>query len=1007
MRKITCLLIVFLSGLFAGYAQTFSVSGTVTDENNMPLLGVNVIVEGEARGTTTDFDGNYTVDNLSAGDVLQFSYVGFQTREITLTNQQTINVVLQTDQEALEEVVVIGYGTQSRKEVTGAVSTVGSETIEEINPVRIEQALQGRVAGVNISSNSGSPGSASTISIRGIATNGDSRPLILVDGARIEDLSVINPNDIESISVLKDATAGIYGVQASNGVILITTKGGKKNTELRVDVDAYTGVQETSRKLPVLNATEYAVIINEAFAAGGENPPFPNFRNLGEGTDYQDEVFQQALLSDINLNLYGGGEKIAYAFGGGYLQQDGIVGGDKSNFERFTGKANLTYDILKGLKLNTSAIYTHSNRKTLAENALGSVLFNAVNMAPTIPVFDENGDYSLANGLGNEVINPLAQMANTYNNSQVDKITGTAGLSYEFLDHFKAETRYQFNYSEVRGFGFSPIVDYGSGKVFNIDRSSVTESTNFYRDYLFDAFLSYNNTFSDDHNVTALIGTSVSRETGDFYGFTGYDIPGNTVENASIENASDVIDNYRNVSNRIYDKRLLSYFARLQYNYKEKYLLSGVIRRDGSSNFGPENKFGYFPSVSAGWVISEEDFYGNGGAVNFLKLRSSYGILGNDRIGAYRYTSLLSGEGVYVFDDELVFGKAIGPLSNPQIRWEEQTAFDIGIDARLFSNKLDVTVDYFKRRTNDLLLVSQVSGILGVTAPGSEPPTINGGSVENEGWEFSANYKQLVSDDFDFNISYNFTALENNVLEVNNESGFIPGGFFGVSTTDVARMEAGHPIGYFYGLETDGVFQNASEVAAGNQPDANPGDLRFVDQNGDGEINSLDRVDIGDPIPDFTMGLNLGVNYKNFDFSAYAFASLGNDIVRSYDRNGLRTNRTVDYLNRWTGEGSTNYYPRVSNGSNDNFVFSDFFVEDGSYLRLQNVQLGYTLNENISEQLGIRTLRFYVSVNNAFTLTEYQGFDPSASSGAPIGSGIDQGFYPVPRVYQAGLNFKF
>ncbi|MCM4157312.1 TonB-dependent receptor [Gramella sp. AN32] len=1008
MKKYTCLFLLLWSGLFTANAQGRSVSGTVTDSNGIPLLGVNVIVKDQSKGTTTNFDGNYSLNNLSPEDVIQFSYIGFISQEVRVSDRQIINIQMAEDAQALNEVVVIGYGTQTKKEITGAVSTVSSDVIEDLNPVRVEQALQGRVAGVNITSTSGSPGSASTISIRGISTNGDSRPLILVDGAVIEDLSVINPNDIESISVLKDATAGIYGVRAANGVILITTKGGFKNSDLRVELDAYTGVQETSRKLPVLNATEYAVILNEAFAAGGQNPPFPNFRNLGEGTDYQEEVFQQAIMSDLNLSVFGGGEKTAYSFGAGYLDQDGIVGGNASNFERFTGRMNFDYDIMEDLKFSTTAIYTHSNRKTLAENSLGSVLFNAINMAPTIPVLDENGDFSLAEGLGNEVINPVAQIANTYNNSEVDKITGTLGLSYDFFEHFKAETRYQFNYSEVRGNSFLPTAFYGSGKVFNIDRNVVNESTNYFRDYTFDAFLSYTNTFNELHNLTSLLGTSVFKTTGDFYGFTGFDIPGNLYENASIENASDVVDNYQNVSNRIFDSRLLSYFARLQYNYDQRYLLSAVIRRDGSSNFGPENKFGWFPSASAGWVISEEDFYGENDIVNFLKLRSSYGILGNDRIGAFGYVSLLNGEGTYVFDDTLFYGIAAGRLSNPELQWEEQTAFDIGVDAKLFNDKLDVTVDYFQRQTDDLLLVPQVSGILGVGAPGAGAPIVNAGSVENKGWEFSMAYNQFVNDDFEFNINFNLTTLENEVLSVANENGFVPGGFFAVGQGDApSRMEAGHPIGYFYGLQTNGIFQNAAEVAAGNQPNASPGDLRFIDQDGDGTITPDDRVEIGDPIPDYTMGLNLGFNYKNFDFVAYAFASVGNDIVRAYDRNETRTNKTSFVLDRWTGKDTSNDYPRVSTGANGNNTFSDFFVEDGSYLRLQNVQLGYSLGENITDQLGIRKLRFYVSVNNAFTLTEYNGYDPSASSGDPIGGGIDQGFYPVPRVYTAGLNFKF
>tara|TARA_B100000953_G_scaffold24468_1_gene20022 strand:- start:5148 stop:8168 length:3021 start_codon:yes stop_codon:yes gene_type:complete len=1006
MRKFTCLLIVFLSGFFGAYAQSFSVSGTIIDENKMPLLGVNVIVKNESRGTTTDFDGNYTVQNISSGDVLQFSYLGFQTQEITVNDQQTINVTLQTDSEALNEVVVIGYGTQSRKEITGAVSVVGSETIEDLNPARVEQALQGRVAGVNITSTSGSPGSASTINIRGISTNGDNRPLILVDGNVIEDLSVINPNDIESINVLKDATAGIYGVRAANGVILITTKTGSYNADLQVEFDAYTGVQQTTRRLPALNATEYAVIVNEAYAADGQNPPYPNYRNLGEGTDYQDEVFTTAPMSDMNLNISGGGDRSKYSFGASYFNQDGIVGGSKSNYDRFTGRVNYNLEIIDNLKLNLSGIYTNSNRKTLAENALGSVLFNAVNMNPNIPVRNADGNFSLAEGLGNEVINPLAQINDAFNDTRVDKISGVGGLEYTIWDKLTAKTQFQFNYSEVDGRYFSPEVFYGSGKVFNVDRNNVTENFEIYRDYTWDNFLTYNDSFGD-HNLKWLLGMSVFKTTGDLASLTGFELPSNEYGSARVSNAAEVVDNYQNGGDT-FDTRLLSYFTRVQYDYQGKYLFSGLIRRDGSTAFGPENKFGWFPSASVGWVISDEDFINDNGALNFLKLRGSYGIIGNDRIPAFRYASLLNGEGAYVFDDEIIFGKASGALGNPEIKWEKQKTLDIGLDARFFNSSVDVTIDYFKKKTEDLLVIPQVSGILGVAAPGSSAPFVNGGGVENEGLEFSIGYNQVVNDNFKFNVNYNLTALRNEVLYVNSESGFIPGGVFGIGQEPPSRMEPGKPIGYFYGLETNGIFQTQAEVdAAATQANAAPGDIRFVDQNGDGVIDSDDRTDIGDPIPDLTMGANIGFTFKNWDFNAYAFASLGNEIVRNFERNQPNTNRTNAFLGRWTGPGTTDSFPRVTVGATSNNQFSDFFVEDGSYLRLQNVQIGYTLDSDLIANTGVEKFRVYASVNNAFTLTEYSGYDPSASNGAPIGGGIDQGFYPVPRIYMLGINMKF
>jgi len=1006
MKKLTCLLIVLLGGIVSMYSQSISVQGNVTDENNIPLLGVTILVKNESRGTTTDFDGNFVIENINSGDVLQFSFIGFLTREITITNQKTLSVQLQNDSQSLDEVLVIGYGTQTKKEITGAVSVIDSKTIEDLNPVRVEQALQGRVAGVNITSQSGSPGSSATINIRGISTNGDNRPLILVDGNRIEDLSVINPNDIASINVLKDATAGIYGVQAANGVILITTKSGKRNTDLKVDFDVYTGIQETTREIPVLNATEYAVIINEAHTAAGINPPFPIFNQLGMGTDWQEEVFGQAPISDININVTGGGEKSTYSFGGGYFSQDGIVGKSSSNYDRLTARLNYTLEVIENLKFNTSAIYTRTTRKSLSENALGSVLFNALNMSPLLDILDENGEFTLAEGLGNEVINPIAQIANTFNETEVNKISGVFGLEYKFFDKIKAKSQFQFNYAEVEGIEFFPEVFYGSGKVFNVDRNRVVESNDLFRDYIWDNYVTYEDSFGD-HNLKVLLGMSVSETSGDFNAFTGFEIPGNSFANASIANAIDVVDNFINGGD-IFKSRLLSYFSRIQYDYKGKYLFSGLIRRDGSSKFGPKNKFGYFPSASAGWIITEEKFLQENEVLNFLKLRGSYGIIGNDRIEDFRFTSLLNGEGAYVFDNEIVFGVAAGALANPEVKWEKQKTLDIGLDARFLNSKLDLTIDYFKRRTEDLLVVVPVSGILGASAPGALAPIINAGVVENSGFEFQVGYTENLSDDFKFNVNYNFTTLDNEVILVNSENSFIAAGSFGIGLDPPSRMEAGKPIGYFFGLETDGIFQTQAEVDTHTtQANAAPGDLRYIDQNNDGVIDTQDRVDIGDPIPEVTMGMNIGFTYKNFDFNTYAFASIGNDIVRNYERNQPLTNKTLYHLDRWTGANSTNSFPRVTVGTNSNNLFSDFYVEDGSYLRLQNIQLGYTIDDKVLSPTGIDSFRIYASVNNAITLTKYKGYDPSASSGEPIGGGIDQGFYPVPRVYMMGVNLKF
>lgn len=1000
---LSCLFITF------SFAQNVTVTGNVSEKDGgFPIPTANVILKNTTRGVVTDFDGNFTFPDVPVGSTLVISYVGFVTQEIVINSAEVLNIQLETDVATLDEVVVIGYGTQRKKEITGAVGIVSNETIEDLKPTRVEQALQGQVAGVQINSNSGSPGSGSTISIRGISTNGDSRPLILVDGNVIEDLSVINPNDIESINILKDATAGIYGVRAANGVILIKTKTGRKNTETTFEYSGYSGIQQTTRKIPVLNATEYALLVNEAFAANGDDLQFTDVSALGRGTDWQDQVFENALILDHSITVRGGKEKSTYSFSSSFLTQDGIVGGNKSNFSRFTKRINYGVDLLDNLKLNTSFLYTHTNRKTLAENGIGSVLFNALNMDPTTNRFGR------AIGLGGEVINPLAQIASTYNRGKVDKIAATAGLSYKFLDHFSVQTNIQVNWARAKQFVFNPITDFGAAgsvdTVFDRQVSEVFFGENYFRDYTFDAFVNYENSFNEAHNLKLLLGMSVFQTTGVFTGNRGFDIPENAVQNANLDDASNVIDIYQDLGrNPRFDSRLLSYFARAQYDYKGKYLLSGVIRRDGSTKFGPENKFGIFPSGSVGWIASNEGFLEDSKTIDFLKFRASYGILGNDRIPDFRYVSLLNGEGTYVLDNELVFGTALGAVANPEIRWEKQKSFDVGVDLKLFDNKIDITADYFRRETEDLLVVPEVSGLLGTAAPGSGPPVVNAGSVENKGFEFSIGYADKIGEDFKFNIRYNVTTIDNEVLSVSGEDDFLTGGSFGIGQEPPSRMEAGLPIGYFRGYRTDGIFQNQAEVDA--YPTLNdavqPGDLRFVDINNDGVIDDNDKTYIGDPIADATMGLNIKLDYKNFDFSAYAFASLGNDIVRNYQRGQQLTNRTVYALDRWTGEGTSNSVPRVTNGASSNSLFSDYFVEDGSFVRLQNIQLGYTFSEKVLESLGASNLRLYVSANNLFTLTEYRGYDPTTSSGAPIGGGIDLGFYPSAKTFILGANLKF
>ncbi len=1014
MNKITFLLFYIIA--FVGFAQQGELSGKVIEQSTQePLFGATILNVTSNEATTTDFDGLFSL-NATVGDIIRVTYVGFVSQEITLQNLDFVNIILQEDVAALEQVIVVGYGTQAVKEVTGAVSVVKSETIEDLKPTRIEDALQGTIPGLTITSSSGSPGAAPNIRIRGIGTNGDNRPLILVDGNVIEDLSVLNPGDIESISVIKDATAGIYGVRAANGVIIITTKGGRKNMPLKVQFNSWGGWQETTRKLPTLDAQEYALIKNEAYANNGEPLPFPNLANLSN-TNYQDEVFRNAFILNNDLSVSGGTEKSKYAFGTSVLVRDGIVGGEKSDFDRFTMRGNFDHDWTDKLKMTTGFIYSYVSNRGINDGGLGSVLFNAVNISPTIPVRDENGDFSLAdlNGLGNEIINPIHQLNNTFNSNKTGRISGNFGLSYEFLENFTATTRIQANYAEAYGNNFLPEADYGAGKVFNIEEGNnvYTEYENFFSDYTYDALLDYKNVFDDKHDLNVLLGLSAFRTRGDFNDVTAFGNESNEYREVSIDGGDMIqVGDELAQSGRRFDDRLWSQFARLQYSYDKKYLISAVIRRDGSSKFGPENRFGYFPSASLGWVVSEEGFMEDSKAIDLLKFRASAGIIGNDRIPSFAYVSLLRGEGEYVFNNQLALGAAVGQLSNPEIKWEEQATLNAGVDAGFLNGKVNVVLDAYLRETRDLLFQPEVSGILGVGAPGSSPPVVNAGTVQNRGLEFAISYADSFSDDFNFNMSYNISTIDNEVTEVNNGTGFFEAGGFGVGSPPIARFEEGFPAGYFLGYQTDGIFQTADDVAAAPSQvalgaEAQPGDIRYRDLNGDGVIDLDDRTYLGDPIPDFTMGFNLNLNYKNWDFRTFLYASIGNDMVRNYERDQPLANTSVNILNRWTGPGSTNSFPRVTTGATTNRAFSDFFVEDASFLRINNIQLGYTIDGEVLDNLDLDKLRIYSTVINAFTFTKYRGFDPSANSGDPVTGGIDGGFYPVARQIIFGLSATF
>lgn len=1026
------LFFTFSFATLLAFAQGTAVSGQIKDENGITIPSVNVVEVGTTNGSTSDIDGNYTItvkDPKTA--VLRFTFIGYAAKEVAVAGRTSINVDMESAATELDEVIVVGYGTSTKKEVTGATAKVDGEQIEKLNIPRMDQALQGQVSGVAINTNSGSPGGSSSIRIRGLSTFGDNDPLILVDGVVYdsEGLNALNPSDIASINVLKDATAGIYGVRAANGVIIIETKTGSLNAKPTVEFSGYVGLQRTAKKLNLLNAEEYAILKNEMFGSAGENLPFNN-TNLGVGTDWQDEVFENAMVESYNFSVTGGSKKSTYNAGISYFSQDGIVGGDKSNFTRYNARLNVGTQINKKFKLASVLLYTHEKRKALPENGIGSVLYNTINAFPTDPIRTADGRFSYLEEVS-DIINPIAQMENTHNQALVNKIVGKEELTYTINDFFTLSGRVGYNYALVDDKTFSPLVWYGPGKAQNtainedldpsqveiadsvfIDRgASVYEARSTYVDVSAETFLNYARIFKEDHSVKGTFGVSVFKRSGEQLNGTAFNIPNNSLDFADISANLAPGGFLNNTGSFQFEERLLSTFIRGEYGYKGKYLASFIVRRDGSSKFGPNNRYGYFPTISTAWLFSEEDFF-NFEPITFAKLRMSYGVSGNDQIENFAYRAQLNGEGVYVFNDVIQQGVAIGRASNPDLKWETTRQFNLGVDL-IFGDALNFTVNYFVKNTLDLLFQPEVSGVLGTAGPGGQSPIINAGDVSNRGLELEVSYSTDPRKDFSYNVGFNTTYLKNEVKATPSGVEFLPGANFGVGGNVATRFEEGFPIGYFHGFETDGIFQTQAEIdnAAVVQEGAKPGDIRYVDQNGDGVINFNDNTDkkqIGSPIPDFTFGLNFGVKYKNYDMSANLFSAVGQEIIRNFERQQPYANQLNYVVDRWVGTGTSDENPRLTTESNRNTVFSDYFVENGSFLRVKNVQIGYTLPEKYTKRVKSTAIRLYVAVNNLYTFTKYRGYDPEIGSvGGPLAAGVDYGFYPQARTFMGGFNVKF
>ena len=1003
-------------------AQTYEINGTVTDSEGMPLPGVSVIVKNTSRGTSTDFDGNYILSDVQKGEILKFSYMGFATKEITISNGNPLNVSLVEDTESLEEVIVIGYGTQKISKISGAVSSVNKKSIETLKPVRAEEALQGQAPGVNVIS-SGSPGSKPTVLIRGIPSYTGTDPLVVIDGVTqtLDDLNSLNPSNIESLSVLKDAAlSAIYGVKGGNGVIVVKTKAGSRNTKTTFTFDSSYGIQEVVKTVDVLNASEYVAILNEASANATGSIIFNDISGLGRGTNWQDEVLKEAPISSYNLSASGGSEKASYFISGAYLAQEGVVGGgNKSLFDRANFTANYNTDLSDKFTFIANTNYTNIKSKALSENNIGSVLSNALNFDPTVSPFDEEGNYGISNTITQEIKNPLALINDTYNKNNTNKLTGKLELQYDLLENFKVTSRFGYTFVDVYGKNFFPLVYYGDGHnnsnahqdltpIITIDddgeetrtHNRVEELKTNYFNYTYELYGNYNFNINEDNTFQTVLGISAGRNKGENITAYAQDVPFNSWNYADISSATGDIAS-QSSSSWQYINRNLSIFGRINYDYKAKYLFSFTGRRDGSTSFGKNNQFAFFPSASLGWVVSNEDFF-NSNILNYLKLRGSYGSVGNDNIDPQ--FSRISTFPSYTYDGNIISGATLETIPNDDVSWENQVQYNAGIDIRVLDNKVSLTVDYFQKTVDDLLFNPTLSLYLGTPIY----PSTNIGKTESSGIDASLSYRDTYSDDFNINTNLSFTMSKNNVEEINNGDRFIWGSGYGIPWTQLTRFEEGFSPGYFYGYQTDGIFQNQGEIDAhATQNGAQPGDIRFADLNADGIINDKDRTEIGDPFPDFTLGWNLSMDYKNLDFNVFTYASVGGDIYRAYERHSTYTNLYAAVLDRWTGEGTSDTEPRVTFvDTNNNRRASDRYVEDGSFVKIKNIQLGYTLPESFNTATGIDKFRMYFQVKNAFTITEYSGYDPEISSGV-LDTGIDRGSYPQPRVWSFGVNVKF
>lgn len=1019
--------------------ENLTVSGVVTSAaDQLPLIGVSVQVKGTSNGSITDLDGNYSV-SVASGQTLVFSYIGFKTQEIQITNQKTLNVVMEEDSETLDEVVVVGYGVQKKKLVTGATVQVKGETLAKMNTNSPLQAMQGQTPGVNISSTSGQPGESMKVSIRGLGTVGNASPLYLIDGVG-GDISTLNPADIESIDVLKDAaSAAIYGAQAANGVVLITTKSGKAG-KAQISFDAYYGWQTQARKADMLNAQEYMMIMDEQAVNSGNAPyDWSSYESIYDAngnvydTDWVNSMFQNnAQTQSYTLGITGGSETSTYAMSLGYMSQEGIVGGkDVSNYERYNFRINSEHKLFKDSDLlkvgeQVSFVYKMNNGISVG-NQYNNTL--RVVTSPLAPIYSDNNIYdspyndTTNSDWYNADGNPYGSMMTNSNNENKDvTFSGNVYAELQPIKNLKFRTVFGAVYTTNEYRSFSPLYQF-SIYSFNNTRTSAAQNMSHGLTMTWTNTATYDWTVGE-HAFNALLGMEMSRYSGTYLrGTTGMLRDGfDDWDHAYLDNGTATsADNGLGADGHPNDEtRTVSYFARFGWNWKETYMINATVRTDGSSRFARGNRYGVFPSVSAGWTISNEAFMEDTHDwLDFLKLRVSWGQVGNQNIDNYQYTAPITSSNThYIFGNQVgadaqsgFWGAYPSRLANEDVTWETSEQTNIGIDARFLRSRLSLTADFYIKTTKDWLVEAPILATAGTGAP-----YINGGDVKNTGIELALTWNDQIGSDFQYNVGVNGAYNKNKVGNIPTEDGIIHGdvNMLYDNTPEFYRASNGHPIGYFWGFETAGIFQNQQQIddwlAAGNgvlQSDPQPGDVIYVDQDHNGTIDDNDKVDLGNGTPDFTYGFNLGFSYKNFDFALNAYGAAGNQIVQSYRNHAnSKANYTSAILGRWTGEGTSNRIPRVTD-TNINWQFSDLYIQDGDYLRISNITIGYDFAKLINLK-AISQARLYFQVQNAFTFTKYDGMDPEIGYGTSDWvSGIDLGYYPRPRTFLVGVNLKF